>query len=123
VVDLGLFFLLSLFMPSIVGLASDAVCTLIARIGSSMVNYSINKKAVFRSSGSGRTSLIRYYILAAGIFILSASAMTVLPLLFGFDKGRFAFLKTVIKFIIDSILFLISFRVQREWVFADAENT
>ena len=123
VVDLGLFFLLSLFMPSIVGLASDAVCTLIARIGSSMVNYSINKKAVFRSSGSGRTSLIRYYILAAGIFILSASAMTVLTLLFGFDEGRFAFLKTVIKFIIDSILFLISFRVQREWVFADAENT
>ena len=123
VVDLGIFFLLSLFMPSMIGVASDAVCTLIARIGSSIVNYSINKKAVFRSSGSGRTSLPRYYILAAGIFILSASAMTVLTLLFGFDEGRFAFLKTVFKFIIDSVLFLISFRVQREWVFADTENT
>ena len=62
---------------------------------------------------------MRYYILAAGIFIASAGAMTVITLALGLGGGEFALLKTLLKFVIDSILFLISFRAQREWVFAD----
>lgn len=121
-VDLGIFFLLSLFLPGILGVAAESVSTFIARVCSSGVNYTINKKAVFRSSSSGRTSLVRYYILAAGIFIASAGAMTALTLLLGLSDSRFALLKTLIKFAIDSILFLISFRAQREWVFADPQK-
>lgn len=122
VVDLGVFFLLSLFMPGVVGIASDTLSTLIARICSSGVNYSVNKRAVFHSNAPGGTSLLRYYLLAAGIFILSASAMTAITILFRFDGGKYAFIKTLIKFIVDSVLFLISFRAQREWVFADSNT-
>lgn len=122
VVDLGIFFLLSLFLPGILGVIAETVSTFIARVCSSAVNYTINKKAVFRSGASGGTSLVRYYILAAGIFIASAGAMTVLTLALGLDGGKFALLKTLLKFIIDSILFLISFRAQREWVFADPQK-
>ena len=116
VVDLGIFFLLSLMMPTATG---TLVSTLIARVCSSGVNYTINKKAVFKSGQSVGKSLIRYYILAAGIFCLSAAAMALITYLLGIDESRYAFLKTLIKFAVDSVLFLISFRVQREWVFAE----
>lgn len=122
VVDLGIYFILSLFMPGIVGLASDTVCTLIARLCSSGVNYTINRNAVFKSKRSGSTSLLRYYLLAAGIFLLSSAAMTAFTLIFSLDDGKFALLKTLIKFVVDSVLFLISFRAQREWVFADKDT-
>lgn len=116
VVDLSIFFVLSLFFTTAVG---SVINTLLARICSSLLNYTINKKTVFRNKGAVGNSLLRYYILAAGIFILSASIMCVCTLLLGIDGGKYAFLKTVIKFIVDSVLFLISFRVQREWVFAE----
>lgn len=116
VVDLGIFFILSLFMSSATG---SAISTLIARLCSSLVNYTINKKAVFKSKKTAGNSLLRYYILAASIFILSASAMALFTFLFGFNGGQYAFIKTLIKFVIDSVLFLVSFRAQREWVFAE----
>ena len=116
VVDLGIFFLLSLLMPSTAGTFTS---TLIARICSSGVNYTVNKKAVFKSKQSVGKSLVRYYVLAAGIFVLSAAAMSLLTFILGMDEGKYAWIKTLIKFVVDSILFLISFRVQREWVFTD----
>ena len=118
VVDLGLFFLLSLFMPALLGALSDAICTVIARIVSSAVNFTLNKNKVFRSSASLKTSLTRYYILAAVILLLSSVSISAVSLLFSLTDGRYALLKTACKFCIDSVLFLISFRAQREWVFA-----
>ncbi len=118
VVDLGLFFLLSLFMPALLGTFSDAVCTIAARIVSSAVNFTINKRKVFRSDASLKSSLIRYYLLAAGILVLSSVSISIVSMVFSLTDGKYALLKTICKFIIDSILFLISFRAQREWVFA-----
>ena len=123
VVDLGLFFFLSLFMPAILGIFSDAVCTVLARIVSSAVNFSINKKTVFRSDAPLKSSLIRYYLLAAGILVLSSVSISIVSVALSLTAGKYAFLKTVCKFIIDSVLFLISFRAQREWVFASSEKS
>lgn len=117
VVDLSLFFILSLFLPGVLGTISDAVCTVIARIVSSAVNFTVNKTKVFRSDTSLKTSCIRYYILAAGVLLLSSGAISGISLLFHWADGRFALLKTLCKLVIDTILFLFSFRVQREWVF------
>ena len=121
VIDLGLFFLLSLFMPALFGALSDAICTVIARVISSAVNFTLNKKTVFRSSASLKTSLIRYYILAAVILLLSSVSISAVSVLFSLTDGRYALLKTACKFCIDSVLFLISFRAQREWVFASGK--
>lgn len=118
-VDLGIFFLLSCFLPGILGAAADAVCTVIARLVSSLLNYAINKKKVFQSSAATGSSLIRYYILAAGILFLSSASITAVSLAGGMSDGSFAFLKTVCKLIIDALLFLLSFRIQRNWVFAE----
>ena len=113
----------SLTSVSILGVFADSVCTLIARIVSSAVNFTINKKKVFRSSASLQSSLLRYYLLAAGIMILSSASISVVTIVFSLADGKYALLKTLCKFLIDSILFLISFRAQREWVFATPQKT
>jgi len=121
--DLGLFFLLSCFLPNWFGAAADAVCTCIARICSSLFNYSLNRKRVFRSKAPAKTSLLRYYILATGILLLSSASITAVSLLFGMTDGSYAFIKTVCKFVIDTLLFLVSFRLQQDWVFAEKTST
>ena len=118
VIDLGVFFVLSLFLPALLGVYADAVSTVCARLISSAVNYTLNRSRVFRSTAGTTSSLVRYYALALLIVVLSSGSLSLLTLLFGMTNGSFAFLKTVLKFLIDSLLFLLSFRIQREWVFA-----
>ena len=121
VIDLGAFFVFSLFLPALLGVYADAVSTVAARLISSLVNYTLNRKRVFQSTAAAASSLPRYYALALLIVILSSGSLSLLSLLFGMADGRFALLKTVLKFVIDSVLFLLSFRVQRDWVFAPAK--
>lgn len=84
-----------------------------ARIVSSIVNFIINKEAVFKGKGSLGKFLLRYYALAVPILIISA---TTVHLLSGLLGGS-ALAKAIIKIPVDLILFIASFRFQREWVF------
>ncbi len=106
-IDLGLFTLIGLFWDSIPG------ATAAARICSSFFNYCFNRGAVFKDSGSAKKSAVRYYILA--FCQLCASAALVTLICRGFSVEGLA--KTGVKFAVDMLLFLISFFVQREWVF------
>jgi len=79
-----------------------------ARIGSSLFNYFMNKELVFE--GKGRSSIIRYYVLATGILALDYGILYVLtaigvPELLG-------------KIIAGAICYPISFYFQRKYVFA-----
>lgn len=121
VVDLTAFFLLSLFLPTLCGIAADAISTVLARLISSSVNFSINHCRVFQSKAPLKRTLIRYYILAVSILILSSASITALSILFDLGNPDYAFIKTILKFLIDSVLFLVSFRVQREWVFSNRQ--
>lgn len=85
------------------------ISTVIARIISSLVNYSVNKNAVFKSSGN--KSIIKYYILCIIQMIISAVSVTVI---YNLLNQRY---EVLIKLIVDSIIFLINFKVQKEWVF------
>ena len=82
--------------------------TILARIISATFNYSINRKKVFEK-GDER-SFIKYMILAAAIMTLSACLVHGLFFLTG--RGEL-----VIKAVIDSVLFLVGFIIQRDWVF------
>lgn len=96
---------------------SDGWNTIIAttgsRICSSLCNYLLNSKKVFRSKN--KNSLMRYYHLCILQFIASAGLVTLFTsfLLGTADSVG----KTVIKAVVDFILFLISYQIQREWVF------
>ena len=85
------------------------IATVLARIISSLVNYSVNKSTVFKSSNN--KSIIKYYILCFIQMIISALLVTTI---YNLLNQRF---EVLIKLIVDSIIFLINFKVQKEWVF------
>ncbi|MBM7706309.1 glycosyltransferase [Chryseomicrobium aureum] len=83
--------------------------TIAARVLSSLFNYFVNRHKVF-GQGSSK-SFVRYYLLAA--FIMAASAGSV-HLLYTEWLGRG---EVVLKVLVDSVLFIFGFIVQRAWVF------
>lgn len=83
--------------------------TVAARILSSLFNYYVNRNKVF-GQGS-RKSFIRYYILAAFIMMTSAGSV---HFLYAEWLGRG---EIILKVLVDTVLFLFGFVVQRTWVF------
>ena len=118
-VDLGIYYLLARLSFLALGAWADVIYGISARIISSIVNYSLNKSAVFKSRASSRRSLVRYYLLAILIMAISSGTLGLFSFIANMAGGEFALLKTVVKFAVDTVLFLVSFRAQREWVFAD----
>ena len=74
----------------------------------------MNKKAVFKSKSSVKSTLIRYYILCVTQMVVSGGLVTGLCMVMGISSEA---VTTVIKAIVDTLLFLISFPIQRKWVF------
>ena len=87
------------------------VATLISRAVSSAVNYLLNRHAVFGSHNPHRRTLVRYYLLCVCQFVCSWAGVWGLTLIIGGSS-------VLAKVIVDSLLFFISFHIQRLWVFA-----
>lgn len=121
IIDIALFYLLGILLRPIIGdklqltfwglniTLLTLLRNIISRLCSSLYNFTINKKQVFHSDEKDVSILVKYYILCICQLIVS----TVLV-----DQAlTFIFSRTIRKCIIDTILFTISFQIQREWVF------
>ena len=86
------------------------VSTVAARIISSLFNFYVNKTVVFQKKSNGKIQLIKYYILCVLQMSVSALALVGVHTLFAGNK-------LVEKIIVDGLLFLISYQIQRIWVF------
>ncbi|MBQ7038336.1 MAG: bifunctional glycosyltransferase family 2/GtrA family protein [Clostridia bacterium] len=86
------------------------IATYAARVLSGLFNFTVNKKTVFKSHGNTGSRLLRYCILSVAQASLSAFATSGLYALLNWNE-------TLLKLIVDCILFLLSFRIQRGWVF------
>lgn len=84
------------------------VATVIARIISAAYNFIVNSKVVFRNKN--KDSVIKYFILSGVQMFISAFAVSKLFELLHINS-------TVIKVIVDTIIFVVNFIIQREWVF------
>lgn len=98
--------------------SSTFLAAFVARAASSLFNYTVNAKAVFGESISART-LIRYYILVVVQICVSACSVFLIETVFGITSPA---LSTVIKAIVDAILFFVSFRIQHKWVFGEKKK-
>lgn len=87
--------------------------TICARIVSSLVNFGINAKQVFKEDAT-KTAFLRYYTLAVVQLGASATLVYGVEHLCGISSPL---LSTVAKAVIDTILFFFSFRIQHKWVF------
>ncbi|OUS77606.1 hypothetical protein B1748_07370 [Paenibacillus sp. MY03] len=113
VVDLGLAWLLLDLLKPVLG-EQDYIrillATTIARVFSILVNYLLNKHFVFRQEDS-RGSLWRYLTLCAFVILISSTGVY-------FFHTFFFMSEKIAKLICDAMLFLLSFQMQRRWVFA-----
>lgn len=114
VIDIILFYILSRILSDALGTATVLAATVLARAVSSFTNYIINKQKVFNSEKT-ENSVLKYYALAIPQMLVSALIVTILKSIF--TAG--SFVSTIIKMIVDTVLFFISYRIQNCWVFTD----
>ena len=87
------------------------ISTVIARVFSSIFNFTINYKKVFKSRESVSKSALKYFCLAIIQMGCSALLVTLGVML---TKGN----EVLIKIIVDTLLFFCSFKIQQRLVFA-----
>ena len=116
-IDIILFYILGYllrpFIPDKVMIFGSSLLilmrTVISRLLSSLYNFFINKNQVFKNNSKSMSVVVKYYTLC--VVQLVCSWLLVNHLF------TFIAYATVRKCIIDTILFAISFIIQREWVF------
>lgn len=117
VVDIAAFYLAHRFIFTFLrGPLQILASTLSARLISSFLNFNLNRKHVFKKETNYNKSLLRYFILAAAILLLSAGCVSILSLIFKAEKSL---PRTLLKVAVDIVLFIMSYRVQRNWVFKE----
>ncbi len=122
-VDVTLFTILNLVFGKL-GFSNELRIILaeaIARLVSSFVNFSLNRKVVFKSKENYGRTMLRYYILCA----CQLAASTGLVYLFStiiFKLSDGSLFDTLIKIVVDTFLFFLSFRIQQTWVFASKKK-
>lgn len=84
------------------------ISTIFARILSSLYNFMINSKLVFKKMNNN--SLSKYFILVFFQMFVSATIVNLLAHLSHLNV-------VIIKIVIDLIIFIINFIIQREWIF------
>ena len=119
VVDTGGFYVLRLFLGPVLGGYAETVCNIAARAVSSFFNFHLNNHVVFHHTGSYGKAMLRYYCLAIPQLAVSTLLLTLFVHLFGISNANGA---TVVKIIVDGCLFVVSFFIQKFWVFARKEK-
>lgn len=88
--------------------------TLVARAISSVVNFLVNRRMVFRQETPLLQGAARYYLLCGGQVLVSFLLVSMLGLL---SRGRGL---VPLKMLVDATLFCLSFQIQKRWVFRPA---
>ena len=120
-VDLLAFYLLGKFVFTDGGRISVLLSTAVARILSSVVNFMGNKRLVFESRSGIRKTFGRYVCVAVPVMTVSWLTVYGLSALMGENVGHFG--RTLLKIPVDTVLFLVSFRAQRNWVFGETARS
>ena len=111
VIDIALFALFCMLFKQRIPEAYVAVSTAIARIISATYNYIINYKIVFDSRKQHSISVGKYILLAVCQMALSAGLVTGGTLLLSFVP------EVIVKIIVDTALFFVSYHIQQRYVF------
>jgi len=109
-IDILLFQIILIVLKESVAEQRILLATVGARVGSSLINYVMNHNFVFKSKVSGEKTLVKYYILVIIQMLVSAGIVAAVYLITGVPE-------TFIKIIVDSLLFLASYRIQRKFIF------
>lgn len=122
VLDVGLAAALTALFGNILsGLALTAAAVVPARVISSLVNFFMNQRLVFRSKVSTGKAMLRYYLLAVPVLIAQTLLTDGVYKLFSIGADMLL-LRSLIHVIVMVVLFTLTFIVQQRWVFALTES-
>lgn len=113
--DFGLFILLNTLCRGIEPQYRLLIATVGARLCSSVFNYIVNKNLVFGSKAPVKATVLKYYALCVVQTAASYGGVLLLSSLLRLPD-------TLVKALVDVVLFLISFQIQREWIFSGDEK-
>ena len=122
VVDTGAYALLSSLLQGLLkGFALTAAAGVTARVISSLLNFFMNQKLVFRTNADTKKAMLRYYTLALpqmGAQVLLTQGVYAL---FGIPDSA-SFLRTAIYAVVMTLLYFLSYVIQQRWVFAPQKS-
>lgn len=88
----------------------------LARVTSSIFNYSTNKKLVFKNDDSFAKTGMGYFGLAVGLFMLDTLLIRLFFTVFGINL-------LISKIIVGILLFTVSWTVQKKFIFKERTST
>lgn len=106
--DIGVYALLIFLLNPWFDTAHVIVATVVGRVVSSLFNYFVNRKVVFKSKA--RRAMVKYFGLVGAQ--MAVSAALVYALFFLLRDGE-----VILKVVVDSFLFIASYYVQKRWIF------
>ncbi|MDR0859027.1 MAG: bifunctional glycosyltransferase family 2/GtrA family protein [Oscillospiraceae bacterium] len=115
IVDNAAFYVFLHLFSGFAGAYTTTVAFTAARIISSAFNYALNRKTIFRSSTSVGSTVKKYYLLALCQFLISNVALNAIVNPLDLSAGVI----TAIKLVIDLLLFLLGYQLQKRWVFPE----
>lgn len=118
VTDLFLFWILSVSIVLDDVSLEVFICTVLARICSSIINYTLNRNFVFNNKSSVVSSASKYFVVAACMMVLSWLGVSLLAKVLTVNPS----LRVLLKIAVDGLLFLLSYFAQKKWVFAKERN-
>ncbi len=120
VVDTGAYALLSWALP-LSGFALTAAAGVSARVISSLLNFFMNQRLVFRTKVDTKKAMVRYYCLALPQMAAQVLLTQGVYALFGIPDSA-NFLRAVLYAIVMTVLYFLSYMIQQRWVFAPQKS-
>ena len=120
VVDTGAYAILSAILP-LSGLALTAASGVTARVISSLLNFFMNQKLVFKTNVDTKKAMLRYYMLALPQMAAQVLLTQGVYALFGIPDSA-GFLRTAIYAVVMTVLYFLSYMIQQRWVFAPQKS-
>ncbi len=112
VIDLAIFQVVLVLISDSTIVNQILIATIIARVASAYYNYEANRRFVFNKSGRQSQTLIKFTILTVVRMMFSALLVTELC-------KSMAAPELIIKMIVDLNIFILSYTIQKRWVFKD----
>ncbi len=113
--DNGLYrFLFAILFGSMAAEAASAAGQAIARVLSSLFNFTMNDRFVFQNKTAHGKAFLKYYCLCIPQTLISMVCLTALVRALEISSPGFA---TFVKILVETALFFISYFIQKLWVF------
>ena len=122
VVDTAAYSILSKVLAgALTGMRLTAAAGVTARVISSLLNFFLNKKVVFRTNCSTGRAMLRYYALALPQMAAQVLLTQGVYALLGIADSTTG-LRTLLYAVVMTVLYFVSYMIQQRWVFAPQKS-